>query len=162
MLFEAAGKFRRLHLVDALGLLPRNELVMMKMAQEFEERGEPPGVSDLARRMRISAPAASRTLRRLREKQYVECTVDDDDRRNTCVAVTPVGRAALGENMRKVTDFLDRALSHLSDEDLEQYFFLFDKIYEGVRAELVKMEAGTADYQQKTTEGKDRNQCFGY
>lgn len=136
MLFEAAGKFRRLHLVDALGLLPRNELVMMKVAQEFESRGERPGVSDLAKQMRISSPAASRTLRRLREKNFVQCTVDVDDRRNTCVAVSQVGRAALEENMRKVTNFLDRALSHLSDEELEQYFFLFDKIYDGMRAEL--------------------------
>ena len=150
MLFEAAGKFRRLHLVDALGLLPRNELVMMKMAQEFVEQGERPGVSDLAKRMRISMPAASRTLRRLREKQYVACTVDDDDRRNTCVAVTQAGRAALEENMHKVTDFLDCALSHLSDEELEQYFFLFDKIYEGMRAELSEMKAKTAGSQPNT------------
>ena len=50
--------------------------------------------SDIAKRLGITAPAVSKMLRSMEEKGYVERRVDEKDRRNTRVSITPDGKEA--------------------------------------------------------------------
>ena len=48
-------------------------------------------VSDIARYLELSAPAVSRTMKALEEKEYIERQTDKQDRRNTFVKLTTKG-----------------------------------------------------------------------
>lgn len=144
--FEMTNRFRQLRLVERLGLIPRSELSAMETIRAMAAEWGSAGVSDLARVLHVSAPAASRTVKRLRERGFAECEEDEHDRRNARVTLTPAGIQALEENRKQMDEFMNGALSRLSGEELEQFFQLFNKIFDGMQAELELREARQTDH----------------
>ena len=64
------------------------------------------------------------------------------------------GKAALQENFNQVTAFLNRALARMEPEEIDQFYTLFNKIYESMRAELDRTAA------KKTTIHRERGRSM--
>ena len=141
-MFEAAHKFKQLNVAEKLNLIPQSEMMAMKVIQKLSGEGKKYGVSEIAKYLSISPPAISRTIKKLREKQYVECLTDETDRRNTYIQISEKGRAALEADSARVREFMQSALSHLKKEEIDQFYDLFNKIYDSMKQELDRLCAG--------------------
>ena len=70
--FELMCRFHHLRLPERIGMLPRAEHIVLEMLLSDETKGGTTlNAACMARRMHISAPAVSRTMRRLRERGYI-------------------------------------------------------------------------------------------
>ena len=94
-LITAQHRFMKMHRDLCFTGLRKSEFVMLEII-ERENGNREQGVlaSDIAKRLRITAPAVSKMLRSMEEKGYVERRVDEKDRRNTRVSITPDGKEA--------------------------------------------------------------------
>ncbi len=145
-MYEAAVKLKQLNLPEKLGLLPKSEVVALvaisRLAKENPDK--PVYASTVAGKLGVTAPAVSRTLNRLEEKKLIQRMIDQCDRRNVVVVLTEDGKSALDSTIAKLSDFVDRALSHLNDEEILQFTRLYNKIYEGMKSELAKVESASS------------------
>lgn len=133
--YAATRRFKQLQLVERLGILPQGETAILQAVQAGEA-GDRCGVSDIARRLEVSPPAISRTLRHLRERGLVDGVTAPDDRRTVYLRLTAAGRAALEETRRTLDAFMRRALARLEPGEMEEFYRLLTKIYDSVKAEL--------------------------
>lgn len=85
-------------------------------------------VSDIARYLELSAPAVSRTMKSLEEKEYIERQTDKQDRRNTFVKLTKKGEEQQKAWMKSFEEFSEAIFARLGDdksnkllEDLEAF-----------------------------------------
>ena len=85
-------------------------------------------VSDIARYLELSAPAVSRTMKSLEEKEYIERQTDKQDRRNTFVKLTTKGEEQQKARMKSFEEFSEAIFARLGDdksnkllEDLEAF-----------------------------------------
>lgn len=132
--FELMCRFHRLRVPEQIGLLPRAEHIILEILGN--EKGAEMNAAQMARHMHISAPAVSRTMRRLRERGYLIEETDPMDRRITRARITDSGRARLAEDVRRLDTFIARALAHLEPGEAEQFFALFDRFCSGIECEL--------------------------
>lgn len=93
-------------------------------------------VADIAAPLRVSVPAVSRTLRTLQEKGWIERAVDENDRRSVRVTVTPAGKAALNEDMKRVISSMNRIMSVFTEEEVRTVAELYDKFAASMTNEL--------------------------
>lgn len=139
-LFDAINKLKQLNMIERLELIPQSEAVILKTVMDMQNQGRHnPSVSQIARKLFVSPPAISRKLKTLREKQLIETFTGENDRRNTYVILTDKGKEALQENFNQVSAFLNHALARLDPEEIDQFYVLFNKIFESMRAELDKI-----------------------
>lgn len=137
--FELMCRFHRLRVPENIDLLPRAEHMILEMLMADE--GMARNAAQMARRMHISAPAVSRTMRRLRERGYITEDADPADRRITRAQITDSGRARLAEDGRKLDVFIDRAMTHLEPGETAQFFTLFDRFCSGIECELDELQS---------------------
>jgi DNA-binding MarR family transcriptional regulator len=78
------------------------------------------GVSqrDIAETLMLSAPTVTRMLQRMERSGLVERAADPDDARQTVVRLTPVGTGLQALVDSALTEFLDRSLARLPEQDL--------------------------------------------
>ncbi|WP_143447779.1 MarR family winged helix-turn-helix transcriptional regulator [Kineosporia sp. R_H_3] len=93
------------------------------------------GVSqrDIAETLMLSAPTVTRMLQRMERSGLVERASDPDDARQTVVRLTPVGTGLQALVDSALTEFLDRSLARLPEQDLRDL------------ARLMTAWCGTAD-----------------
>lgn len=142
-LFEVVRKFKQLNIAESLNLMPQSEMVLMRVLMETSKvNGNGSSVSEIAKLLQVSPPAISRTLKKLREKHFVDSSIDETDRRNTYIVITKEGKAALHKNILEMGDFIRLTLTHLEPGELEQFCLLFDKVYEGMQEEMKRLGKG--------------------
>lgn len=78
-------------------------------------------VSALAKQGCVSPPAVSRMLKNLDAQGYVERNADEEDRRNTRVALTDKGTRTLDVWRERVGKFMEGVLSHFTEEEFETF-----------------------------------------
>ena len=93
----------------------------------------------MARRMHISAPAVSRTMRRLRERGYIIADPDPADRRFLRAQITPSGRSRMESDRRKMNALIDSAVARLGPGEAEQFFKTFDRLCTGIEEEIERL-----------------------
>lgn len=142
LLYETTHKMKHLRLAEYLDLMPQAEFITLGVISELTKADaeKPVCISDIAQHLRVSPPAVSRNIKHLEEKNFVERVTDNDDRRNVYVNLTETGKAAMEGDIQKVSEFVERALSHLSEEEMTQFSALFDKIYDAIKLEATKMK----------------------
>jgi DNA-binding MarR family transcriptional regulator len=77
-------------------------------------------MSDVARHKGVSLPTISKSVDMLVKRGWVERFVDDTDRRQTLVRLTPAGRRVLADCRRRVEESLELRLAELPEADREQ------------------------------------------
>ena len=85
-------------------------------------------VSDIAKYLELSAPAVSRTMKSLEEKEYIERHTDKQDRRNIIVKLTSKGEDRQKIWMKEFEEFSEAVFTRLGEaksnqllEDLETF-----------------------------------------
>ncbi len=135
--FELINKFHRFKLSALPMPLPESELITLYTIRDANQYDgvENTLISGLAEKLHVSAPTISRCLSRLEEKGLVQKSSQTNDRRNTYVCLTEEGLAIYEESFRTLSSFVERALSRIDGEELNQFFATFDKIYDALAQE---------------------------
>ena len=117
--------------------LPESELITLYTIRDANQYDgvENTLISGLAEKLHVSVPTISRCLSRLEEKGLVQKSSQTNDRRNTYVCLTEKGLAIYEESFRTLSSFVERALSRIDGEELNQFFATFDKIYDALAQE---------------------------
>lgn len=136
-MLDSFHKFKQLNVIGALKLMPQGEMAILHaiMRISAKQNGRC-SVSDLAKELRVTPPGVSRACRNLREKGYLDSVPDENDRRNTCLVITSSGRRAIEMDIGRINEFMCRVFTHLEPGELEEFYRLFDKLFESIRQEL--------------------------
>lgn len=137
---ESIHILKRLNIAEALDLMPRSEFVILNAISKLS-KDQPGGkvcASDISSRLCISGPAVSRSLNRLEDKGLINRYMGQNDRRNVYIELTEEGKSCLKLYMEKYTGFLESALSYLSEDEMEQFINLCNKIALGMKTEIEK------------------------
>ena len=94
---------------------------------------EPLRLNDLADRMGVSAPTASRSVDALHELGLVERVPDPRDRRALRIDLTPSGRKLLEERKARAQAAFEPAVAALSDAERETLSELLRRMSDAVR-----------------------------
>lgn len=89
-------------------------------------------MSELADATRQSAASLTGVIDRLIEKQLVERSRHERDRRQVIVAVTPQGSTLVAEIQQARRQQLQHALAHLPGHDVDTLLHLLDRVMEGM------------------------------
>ena len=109
------------------GITP-SEMLALKIASDFLERGEIPRPGVLASHMHVTKPALSQTLRSLEEKGLVLRQRDKRDSRSVLLEVTELGRAKLAEADAMRTEDAHRLVEYIGVQDMAYLVALLDKV----------------------------------
>ena len=141
--FDVMHKLKLLNFAASLKIMPQSEIYILNETMNYSKtHSSDISVSELAQRHCVSTPAISRTLRKLEKKGYAKRVTSEKDRRNTYVTITENGKAALSADLKVMTAFMSRVLSHLNATEIDQYFSLSDKIYSAISEEVRKIPVG--------------------
>ena len=122
------GAFFTLAAID--GYLSGTEMPETQEKHTGAENTETPGitVTQLAHRLSISNPAASKMLRGLEEKGYIRRLPDPEDRRITYIALSPEGSQILDRARRQADQLADNLVSRMGKEEMEELLRLCRKL----------------------------------
>lgn len=97
-----------------------SEIMLLFAALDYAaDNGENITVAQAAKRLDISVPAVSRTLRALSEKGLIKRDFDKKDRRSVRIIVMPAGEKKLQMFIRFACSVLNKAFGDFSDEEIE-------------------------------------------
>lgn len=99
-------------------------------------------MSDLADATHQSAASLTGVVDRLLEKQLVERTRHERDRRQVMVVVTPRGRELIGEIRHARREQMQDALAHLDGNEVDSLLSTLDKVLAGMVRVLERGESG--------------------
>jgi MarR family transcriptional regulator, organic hydroperoxide resistance regulator len=117
--------------MDKIGLYRGQALLLMTLS---EQDGLPH--SEIAEKLEISAPAATKVIKRMEEAHYVQRRADPADERISRVYLQPQGRALIAQ-IHRAFGQLDRAMfTGLPDRDLKQFRGLLTQM----QANLLRFE----------------------
>lgn len=135
-LITAQHRFMKMHRDLCFTGLRKSEFVMLEII-ERENGNREQGVlaSDIAKRLRITAPAVSKMLRSMEEKGYVERRVDEKDRRNTRVSITPDEKEAEQQVRRQMQEFITGVIERLGEERTKELIHLMNRYTEIMQEE---------------------------
>lgn len=135
-LVKAQHRFMKVHRELCFEGLRKSEFVMLESI-ERENGNDAQGVyvSDIAKRLKITAPAVSKMLKCMEEQGYVERRVDEKDRRNTRVTITSAGREAEQWVRRQMEEFIAEAVERLGEKNAKELIFLMNEYTEIIREE---------------------------
>lgn len=95
-------------------------------------------VWELAAHMKVSPPGASRALKGMEGKGFIERIVDREDRRNTYIRVTTAGEDAWNNTGRQIKEQMDRILSRMGEENVETFLSLWNRLLDIIEDEQAK------------------------
>lgn len=98
-----------------------SELMILLVALDyFTDNGAYITSAEAARRLDVSAPSVSRSLKGLSEKGLVKRDLDENDRRSVRIVVTTAGEEKIKGLLRLIFTAFDSVLEVFSDEELSQ------------------------------------------
>ena len=127
-LFRAMSQFRKLKFNDMFPNINRAEFFTMSMIMDKEENGKIT-ISELATKAHVLPPAMSRTLRGLENKGYVERNVNKQDRRNTYVELTELGKEVAQHTRTSMCEFGRAVMDQLDEEEMKRLISYLNHIY---------------------------------
>lgn len=152
--FRVVHSFRKLNISTMLPDLTHAELGTMSMIAKCKEdaAGEGVKVSELVARMEVAAPAVSRTLKKLEEKEYIIRSVDKDDRRNTYVELTSEGTAIMMESKEIMHGFADAVLGEMGEENINRLIDYLRELHALAIREIDKRKYDNRKYDNRKDE----------
>jgi DNA-binding MarR family transcriptional regulator len=103
---------RRLRNSSLSGISPAQASML-----ESIEKATNPSLGDLALAEQMKPPSVTRVVQSMQESGLITLTPDPDDRRCTRVQLTPLGRKEIAAIRRRKTEFLEKKLLSLSEND---------------------------------------------
>ena len=93
-------------------------------------------VSELLKVMDVSAPALSRLLRSMEQKGLCVRESDPEDRRSTCVHLTPKGQQARDKGHTLMLGFASRVVDGMGEEEFRQMIALWNRFGDVMEEEI--------------------------
>lgn len=93
-------------------------------------------VSELLKVMDVSAPALSRLLRSMEQKGLCVREIDPEDRRSTCVHLTPKGQQARDKGHTLMLGFASRVVDGMGEEEFRQMIALWNRFGDVMEEEI--------------------------
>ena len=120
----------------------QSEALVLFTALDFvSEFGKHISVAETAKRLNVSMPSVSRSLKSLSEKGYIERDFNENDRRSVRIIVTTSGEEKLREILKRIHDTLDKTLEIFSNEELAQMIDLQNRFVSSLVNTLVSSSA---------------------
>lgn len=144
-LMHAAHRFRNLRTDVFFEGISQGEFYMLEMIRKYVEQNESTEgiyVSVLAKKLNISSPAASRMLRTLEEKRYIQRDVDRDNRRNTYVYLTELGDRVRRDATEVLQNYSSRVIRNMGKESIEALLVLWNQLGDVMEEEFTKTRKG--------------------
>lgn len=136
--FEIMKKFRKLNISSILPGVSHGDFAVLKAVDCcMREKGlSCVRVSEVVNKMDIAPPALSRCFKMLEAKRYIVRTVDEKDRRNTCVELTEEGKRVFLETERELNSFADAVMGGMGQEDLQRLTMYLDRLLQTAQREI--------------------------
>ena len=121
---------------SSFGELSRGEFFLLNLISSCPSVDQTAGraggtsVSAIASLLEVSNAAASRLLRSVEIKGYVERVIDDNDRRYAYMRLTPDGERLIESSRRLADRQISRAIERLGEDDARQFIRLLDRLNE--------------------------------
>lgn len=142
---RVSHRMRKLQIGQILGGISQGEFFALELIRKGQERSpDQKGiiVSQLAKMQRISAPATSRMLRNLEERDLIRREIDKGDRRNTYVYLTEKGMEEHKQAFAAMDKFSDRIMDRMGYDNAKMLISLIEKMTSIMEDELSKTEKG--------------------
>lgn len=146
-LFHTFIQFRKLHFSSLITEMNQSEFSILKAIAYDElhchERtdhtiNEKISTSALAKKLRVSSPSISRSLKGLEEKQYVTREVNPSDRRNTYVMLTKLGKEKVFQSEQVMMNFTNNVIAKMDPDHLEKLIQYLQDFFDISQQELDK------------------------
>ena len=142
---KAMSRFRKmdysvLHPGDGNGEFAALELISCHSRQQGTLYGV--YVSELLKVMDVSAPALSRLLRSMEQKGLCVRELAPDDRRSTCVHLTPAGQLARDRGHTLMLGFASRVVKGMGEEEFRQMIALWNRFGDVMESEISALKKG--------------------
>lgn len=134
-------KFHKLRLLDKVVKLSKSEFIILDKMMKMKAEGdlEPKEtISNMAKYMSTTTPAASKMLSTIEDKGYVKRVYDKEDKRLTYVTMTDEGELAILEAYKSFDEFTKKVFDRMGEKDLQQFAKLFSKLLEMMEEEVIK------------------------
>ncbi len=102
-------------------------MILFTALDYFTDNGEHITVAETAKRLNVSMPSVSRTLKGLSEKGLVKRDLDKNDRRSVRIVVTKAGEEKIQGLLKRVYSTLNKTLEVFSDEELARMIELHNR-----------------------------------
>lgn len=144
---RVSHRMRKLNMSHIFSDVSQGEFFALEMLRKCQKRTGDGGiiVSDLAKSLRVSSPAASRMLRNMEEKGLIRREVDKNNRRNTYVYLTDKGLESREMAAKAMDDFTERVMKRMGDENVEMLISLIQKMTSIMEEELAEKGKGDKD-----------------
>lgn len=141
-------RFHRMQMTELFSGISRGEFVALEvLRQNRMDNPEQQGmyVSGLAGRMRVSMPAASRMLKALEQKGWIERHVDKEDRRNTFIHLTAAGEGMVVRTKQQLQYFNERVFEKMGLEETRQLLALWERLIGIMEEEGIEQKHNKGD-----------------
>lgn len=142
---ESMHRMKKARFENLFEDLSQQDFFVMQMIvshKKKEKRGI--CVSEIAKKMKISAPAVSRKLGEMEEKGLITRAVDPKDRRNTYVTITQRGETIREEAGHIVDTLFIRVIRNMGEDNVRQMIQLWNQFASEMEKEVKKIEKGEA------------------
>lgn len=141
-LIKTMHRFRRINTGMMFGKLSRGEFFTLEILRCQGAEGTVQGiyVFELAEKLEVSPPAVSRMLRNMEEQGWIQRVVEQRDRRNTRVLMTPQGEKILKTAGVLLRGFSDNVVETMGEEELETLLRLWNRLIDTIESELEKRD----------------------
>lgn len=139
-LFRAMNHLRKLRIGDLFSDMTKSDGMMLWAISQLnrEKNNGRATVSELAEKLHTQNSAVSRTLKNLEDHGWICRMTDQNDRRNTCVALTESGEIMQQNMTHTMQDFGRAVISQVDEQDIRKLIAYLDEIYEIAAEEIEK------------------------
>lgn len=108
--------------------------IQMKAAMKVRFH-QPLSLTDLSKKLGVTAPSASVMVDRLVEKKVLSRVPDTVDRRKIQLAIHPDAKKAMDEIHQKFQEAFERIAQRVGDENVERWYQVMSQVREALDAE---------------------------
>ena len=139
--YDIVSMIKRLHSITFNPLIDEvnsSEYGILKLVCKINSEQNNPCVivSDISKRLNVSAPSVTKVLNSLEKKGLVERKIDNENRRNTIVYLTKKGKEIKEQNDKILAKFIENVYEHVGRENIVQFMQLSEIILDAFDKEV--------------------------
>ena len=132
-------KFHKLKYLDTISKLSKVEFMILNKIMRMKEKGEVEPkitISNMAKFLSTTNPAASKMLSVMEDKGYIKRINDQEDKRVTYVTLTNEGEKIIVEAHKSFHEFSKTVIQKMGKQDLNDFVELFQKLLTIIEEEI--------------------------
>lgn len=134
--------FQRFHKLKEIPVFPNglSRAEFSILINLYKEKGEPQTVSGIAKKLQISSPAVSRSLRVLEQRGIIRREVDVNDRRLTVVQITESGKTLLHQAEKNTCELMESVLKQMDPEEVKHLYEYLEQFFNIMQMEMKRIK----------------------